>query len=278
MVGGGVGAALALAVGYQFLGDLGNLAFVGMAARGLVIGAVLAWICQRTGFSRPRAAAAIAGVATVLSILTSHALAFQHERNEHESRAEDLRQLRASVGNNAADLDTDYQHAMAALSWDRYWQRYFGLQGPGVDGAANFLGPAFGIGLFSLELIVAILVAMYLPGGRASEPICQQCGAWLEEESLFNTTFGITQTLLRELQDTRDGRAFHKLTANDTPEFLELSLAQCPHTHEADAGVLRFREHFFARQGRRALRRHRADLELSPEERSELDAAAARLA
>ena len=278
LVAGALGAATALAFAWRFLGALGELAFLGMLARAFVIGTLLAWICKRTGFSRSTAAAVIAGLAVVLSIAGSQYFSYIQAAADKQRAAEELRVQRIGVGSDPAEIQAQYQETLASITFSNHLRRYFGLHGPGRDGASNFMGPAFGIGLFSLELVLAILVAMYLPAGQASEPACASCGAWLYERGLASTRYGRGKRIVDLLLAGKCEQAAAEFAAPDTKEHLNMSLASCPHQHDADAGVLRLREHFISRQGRQMRTRHLADLQLSPEERSCLDAALTRLA
>lgn len=275
---GAIGAALALAFAWGFLGAIGELAFLGMLARALAIGALLAWICKRTGFSRPRAAAAIAGAAVVLSIAGSQYFSYVDQRTETQQAAQELRSQRLGFGSDPAEIQAHYQATLASLTFSNHLRRYFGLQGPGRDGASNFMGPAFGIGLFSLELVIAMLVAMYLPTGQASEPVCDTCGEWLREDVPMHCQYGHGKRLVDLLLAGECERAAEELVPPDTREHLQVTLASCPQQHAGDAGVLRLREHFIARRGRHMRTRHLADVQLAPAERSCLDAAFARLA
>ena len=192
--------------------------------------------------------------------------------------AKELRAHRTSIGSDPAEIRSHYQKSLAALTFSNYLRRYFGVHGPARDGASSFMGPVFGIGLFSFELVVAMLVAMYLPTGQASEPVCDTCGAWLREHDTTECQYGHGKRLRDLLLAGEYQQAARDLVAPDTRERLQVSMASCPHQHDAGAGVLRLRELFVARRGRHMRTRHLADLQLEPEERSCLDAALARLA
>jgi hypothetical protein len=271
MLGAGLVAASLLSLLWPTLGDAGKLAFLGTSVRGFAIGALLAWICQRTRFARPGLAAAIAATATALSIVGAHYVEHHQDRAETIAVATELMHQRLSFGTSPGEVRIHFDETVGSLNFPDYLRSTFGLRGAGTDGASNVLGPAFGIGLASLELALALLLSMYLPAGRASEPVCAECGAWLPEEQLARARFGHTSRFLELLLGGDCEQALEELLPPDTEEYLLLSLAQCEH-HPTRQCVLRLREQFFSRRGHHELMRHRIDLLLGPRERDLLKA------
>mgnify|MGYP001549136334 CR=1 FL=1 len=134
-----------------------------------------------------------------------------------------------------------------------------------MDRSAAFWGPWFGLGLFSVETLLALIACTLYPLGQAREPICQECSSWLCEEPLGHAAHGETRSLIEALY-TDSATALESLREPDTREYLEFNLASCQRGHDDDAGVLRLREHFFAKRSRTLLVRHRADVLLDSAE------------
>ncbi len=272
-----LGSTLVLAYLWSFLGDLGEMAFLGPVARALVIGWVLAFTCRRYYLSNARIAATIAGLSTLVCIAGSYAIEFRHERSQQIQAAQELAEQRRAFGVAESEVQAHYEESVAGLTLGNHARLAFGLRGPGRDRASNLLGPAFGISLLTLELIVAVLVSMYLPAGQASEPVCASCGLWLREEHLASSRFGKSDELIAALLAGDGADALDALEPPDTKESLELKLASCPLGHPQAGGVLRLYEHYYARSSRDLRTRHRADLILDFGEGALLQAAVSRL-
>ncbi len=269
-----LGAVLLLAMTWHQLGSLGDMIFVGTIARGLIIGILLTWVVASTGFAHARAAAWIAGIATLLAIVGAHYQGHRTERAVRMQEAETLLLQREGFGNDRKKLQAEFEEMASALTFANYLRDYFGMtsndQTEAVDGTASKAGPGPGIGLYLVELLAALLVAAYYPAGRASEPACRLCDRWYQERELPPAAHGVSPEFIAALLANNATQAIALLEPPDTAEYVGLSLASCPTHCETAAPVLRIRDYSFPRGSRELSSHHRADLELDEPEHHQL--------
>lgn len=269
MACGSIGAVLLLSLSWRLLGSFGDMAFAGTAARGLLIGALIAWICRRTGFSWPRAAGSIAALATLLALVGSHYDAHRRDRAERVRDADQLLLIRTGAGSEPDEIRAEHQQTLRSLSFANHLRRHFGFEGQAEDGASALWGPRAGLGLYVIEVLLALLLAAYYPAGTASEPVCARCGRWSEERLLGLAAYGVGPAFLTSIQSD-PAAAIELLSEPDTKEHIELALATCPQGHDAAGGVLRVRERFYDRGSRHLIVRHRADVVLDESDQQAL--------
>ncbi|MCP4447711.1 MAG: hypothetical protein GY811_20595 [Myxococcales bacterium] len=266
----GVGVALLLSVGWPLLGGLGDILIIGTVARALLIGLLLSAVLARTAFAHSWAAATIAIFATAMAILGAHHQRHLENRSEGLVQAEDQRLRSLGFGRDALEIDQEYRENVERLSFGNYVREYFGFasasNGESGDGAASKVGPGLGVGLYIVELLIALLASTYFPVGRASEPACSDCGRWLIENEPRRVAHGVSSEFIGAIRGGASEDAFALLKAPDTREYVELCVASCPARCNGAASVLRIRDFTIPRGSGELVMRHRADLVLSGSE------------
>jgi hypothetical protein len=262
-----LGAALLLAVGWQYLGGYGEIVFAGTMVRGLILGGLLTWVFRKTNFSRPVAAGAIAALATLLAIAGARYQAHSQARAEALVDAAELLLISTGAGTAPEETQAEYEETRDSLTFVHYLRGYYGFDGQAEDGAAALWGPWAGLALYGLEIAAALALATLYPMGQAAEPVCAQCSRWREEGMLGKAAHGSTDTFTEKLLASDLEAALACLAPPDTNERLELSLATCTAGHdEGKGGVLRVREQAYGSHGRNLLLRDRADLAIDQDE------------
>ncbi len=261
------GSAILLAMVWRWLGGYGNILFAGTIVRGLLIGALLAWVCKRARFSKPVAAATIAALATLLAIVGAHYETHTRVRAEALADAEEVRLISSGAGSDPAEVEAEYERARDSLSFVNYLRGYYGFEGQAKDGTAALWGPWAGLALYAMEIAAAMGLATLYPLGQAGEPICRECARWREEQVLGCAAHGCTPVFLSHLLASETKAALDCLAPPDTAETLVLSLARCSRGHdEGRGGVLRVRDLVYDSSGRNLLTRDRGDLQVDQHE------------
>jgi hypothetical protein len=243
-------------------------------ARGLIIGGLLTWVYRRTNFSRPFAAGLIAALATLMAIVGSRYEAHTVDRADAMADAAELHLLSTGAGTDPEETQADYDRTRDSLTFVHYLRGYYGFDGQAQDGTAALWGPWAGVGLFALEVAIALAVATLYPVGQASEPVCSKCSRWSSERLLGSAAHGQTESFLKHLLESDTDAALSCLARPDTKERLELSLATCALGHdEGEGGVLRVREQVYGSHGRNLILRDRADLAIDQQETDALTGA-----
>lgn len=253
-------AALVAALAWHLVDRLViELVVLGPALAGLGIGLAIAGEIRRAGLSSPRLAALVAGGAVVLALAAHLTLRYRQHR---QLRADDLarvQEVQVAVG-LMAEPDLEVTPAT-------FLRHRFGLD-QNIDPMAGLpaaLGPTGTIGVYLVEAILCLGIAVVVARMSAGEPACARCGAWRVHTRLGDTGFGVADELVQRLLDGQPERAAALLAPPDTRERVRLALLSCPSGHDADGGVLRVVEHSRDRRRRERVR-HVADLCLSPAE------------
>jgi hypothetical protein len=261
------GAALVLSVLWPLLGDFGKMLVLGTMGPALLIGLLLSWVAERTVFAHSRAAAALAILATLCAIGGTHYQTYQTDRQERIEAAEDQRLRSISFARAEAEANEEYAEALSHMTFENYLRTYFGLDSgsEALDSASSKVGPAFGVGLYILELLLAMFAATYFPQGRASEPACEQCHRWYRFAATKQAAHGISKAFTEAMRANAIDKAVAMLEPPDTTEYVALRLATCPSECGSPA-LLRVSDFYRAGPGTELTSRHRADLVLSSHE------------
>tara|TARA_R110002096_G_scaffold299503_2_gene493941 strand:- start:3960 stop:4838 length:879 start_codon:yes stop_codon:yes gene_type:complete len=270
MLCGAAGSALVLSVLWPQLGDLGNILVVGTVARALLLGLFLSWVAARTVFANSRAAAGLAIAATLCAIVGGHYQEYRADRVSRIEKAEDQRLRSLSFARIEAEANQEYSDTVSTLTFANYLRGYFGFGGVQArDDASSKGGPRFGVGLYLVEILLALLAATYFPQGRASEPACAQCHRWYRFAEAKRAAHGVSKGFIKAMKANATAVAMALLQPPDTEEYVALSLARCPGACSAPA-LLRVADFSRAGSGAELTSRHRADLVLSQRETTAL--------
>jgi hypothetical protein len=266
MVCAAAGSALLLAVVWPLLGDFGEILIVGTIARAMLIGLFLSWVADRTVFAHSRAAAALAVLATLCAILGGHYQEHRADRALRITKAETQRFNSLSSSRPEAEVNQEYAETLSNITLANYLRGYFGLGSKeALDGASSKMGPRFGVGLYLVEILLALLAATYFPQGRASEPACGQCHRWYRFAEAKRAAHGVSKAFIGAMKANTTAKAMALLEPPDTTEYIALSLARCP-SRCASPVLLRISDFSRASSGAELSSRHQADLILSKDE------------
>jgi hypothetical protein len=253
-------AALATALAWHLVDRFVlELVVLGPALVGLGIGLAIAGEIRRAGLSSPRLAAVVAAGAVVLALAAHLTLRYQQHRELRAGELARVHEVEVAVG-LIAEPDLEVTPAT-------FLRHRFGL-GDDVDPMAGLpaaLGPVGTIGVYLVEVLLCLGIAVVVARMSASEPACARCGAWRVHTRLGDTGFGVADDLACRLLDGEPERAAALIAPPDTRERVRLALLACPSGHDDGGGVLRVVEHSRDRRRRERVR-HVADLCLSPAE------------
>jgi len=261
------GAALVLSVLWPLLGDFGDMLVLGTIGPALLIGLLLSWVAERTVFAHSQAAAALAILATLCAIGGTHYQKHKKDRAERIEAAEDQRLRSLSFARAEAEVNEEYAEALSNMTFENYLRTYFGLDkgSEALDSASSKVGPTFGVGLYLLELLLAMFAATYFPQGRASEPACKKCHRWYRFAAAKRAAHGVSKAFTEAMRANAIDNAVALLEPPDTTEYVSLRRASCPSDCGSPA-LIRVSDFYRAGPGAELTSRHRSDLVISSHE------------
>ena len=250
------------------------------SATGAVVGGGLSVAVRRLRLSRPRPVIAIAIAATLAALALQLGLDFRAARGARAARVERSLGVRIDAGVLPGDeLARERAAAMQGWTLVRYARERIGLDDSGrLTGLPPLLGRAGALAMSSLQLILALGIAVLVARRSAAEPACPRCGAWREAHPLGAAAHGVAGALVAAARAGDADGAAALVRPPDTREAVMMWRLACPDGHDGAGGVLRVSEVIWTRRRRRLVLRRVADLEAGAELLAPLVAALSRRA